>query len=88
MYSLSKFAEILGDLRFSFFVTQAQGVGPCEPHEVQQNQMQCPAPGLGQQPVSIQTGNERIESNWKEKEDKDKLLAGPVVIGQRVMALN
>ncbi|PKU46707.1 hypothetical protein llap_3024 [Limosa lapponica baueri] len=33
---------------------QARGAGPCEPHEVQQGQVQSPAPGLGQPPVGGQ----------------------------------
>jgi len=35
---------------------RSQGVGPCEPHEVQQGQVQGPAPGSGQSPLSIQAG--------------------------------
>jgi len=44
---------------------QAQEVGPCEPHEVQQGQVQGPAPGLGQPPISIQEG---IESSPAKKD--------------------
>jgi len=43
-------------------------VGPCEPHEVQQGQVQGSAPGLGQHPVSVQAGDEGIESSPAEKD--------------------
>ncbi|GAB0178704.1 cAMP-dependent protein kinase inhibitor alpha [Grus japonensis] len=42
---------------------QAQEVEPCEPLEVQQGQVQGPAPVLGQPLVSIQTEGEGIESS-------------------------
>ena len=35
---------------------QAQEMGLCEPHEVQQDQMQGPAPGSGQPLLSVQAG--------------------------------
>jgi len=35
---------------------QAEEVGLCEPHEVQQGQVQGAAPGSGQTPLSIQAG--------------------------------
>jgi len=48
---------------------QAQEVGLCEPHEVQQGQVQGPpAHGLGQSPVSIQAGGEGIENSPDEKD--------------------
>lgn len=37
-------------------------MGPCEPHEVQQDEMQGPAPGLQKFPVSVHTGG----MNWKQ----------------------
>ena len=42
---------------------QAWGVGPCKLHEVQLGQVQGPAPGSGQSPVSVQTGGWR---NWQQ----------------------
>jgi len=38
-------------------------VGLCEPHEVQQGQVQGPASGSGQPLVLIQAGDEGIESS-------------------------
>ena len=43
-------------------------MGPYEPHEVQQGQVQGPAPGSGQPPVSVQAGDEGIESSPAEKD--------------------
>ena len=43
-------------------VGQAWEAGPCERYEIKQGQVQCPAPGSGQHPVSIQTGSWR---NWE-----------------------
>ena len=42
---------------------QAWEVGPCEPHEVQQGQVQSPAPGLGQPLVSVWAGGWR---DWEQ----------------------
>ena len=42
---------------------QAGDVGPCEPHEVQQDQEQGPAPGLGQAPLSVQARGAR---DWEQ----------------------
>ncbi|KAK4825045.1 hypothetical protein QYF61_023049 [Mycteria americana] len=42
--------------------------GPCEPPEGQQGQGQGPAPGSGQPPVSIQAGDEGMESSPAEKD--------------------
>jgi len=49
---------------------QAQEVGPWEPHEIQLGQVQGPAPGSGQCPVSSQyrLGDEGIESSPEEKD--------------------
>jgi len=47
---------------------QAGEVGLCEPHEVLQGQVQGPAPGLGQPPVSIQAGDEGMESRPAERD--------------------
>jgi len=49
---------------------QAQEVGPCELHEVQQGQVQGPAHGSGQPPVSYQCrlGDEGIERSPEEKD--------------------
>ena len=38
------------------FSGQASGVDQCEPHDIQQAQMQHPVPGLQQSPVAVQTG--------------------------------
>jgi len=43
-------------------------VGACELHEVQQGEVQGPAPGLGQSPVSVQAGDEGIRSSPAEKD--------------------
>jgi len=43
-------------------------MGLCEPHEVQQGQVQGPAPGSGQPPLSIQAGEEGMESSTAEKD--------------------
>lgn len=47
---------------------QAWKVGPWEPHEVQLDQLQGPAHGLGQVKAQIQTGQERIMSSPEEKD--------------------
>jgi len=43
-------------------------MGLCEPHEVQQGQVQGPASGSWQPPLSIQAGYERIESSPAKKD--------------------
>jgi len=43
-------------------------VGLCEPHEILQGQVQGPAHGSGQPPVSIRAGDEGMESSPEERD--------------------
>lgn len=47
---------------------QAWKVGLWEPHEVQQGELQGPAPGLEQFKAQVQAGQECIESSLEEKD--------------------
>lgn len=44
------------------------GVGPCEPHKIQQVQVQDPASGLVQSSISVQAGDEWIQSSLEERD--------------------
>ena len=45
--------------RFVCIIAQNREVGPCEPHEVHQGQVQGPPPGSGQPPVSMWAEGQR-----------------------------
>lgn len=45
-----------GLLRLGWLQQVTASAGPCETHEIQQDQVQCPPLELEQSPVSVQTG--------------------------------